>query len=104
MQTRPVSEFMIGIAVLPSEILQAQLGLDASGIAVMSVMPDSPAAKAGIQKHDVLTAAGDRLLQNLDDEVKVVDRTVKTIERSPLNLSDRAKVWNSKVKPTSDQN
>lgn len=100
-QARPVSEFMIGIAMGPtSEILQAQLGLDASGIAVMSVMPDSPAAKAGIQKHDVLTAAGDRLLQDLGDLVKVVDNAGKNDREVTIKLIRQGKGMEFKVKPT----
>ena len=44
----------LGVATeaLP-KVLSAQLGLD-GGIAVTTVVPDSPAAKAGIMEHDVL--------------------------------------------------
>src|SRR6185436_15181751 len=45
------------------EALASQLGLrSGQGLVVVYVAPDSPAAKAGIQKHDVLVELGDQLL------------------------------------------
>ena len=45
------------------EALTAQLGLDPGvGLVVTYVAPDSPAAKAGIQKHDVLVELQDQSL------------------------------------------
>jgi hypothetical protein len=46
-----------------SEALGAQLGLqDGAGLVVTFVAPDSPAAKAGLQKHDVLVRLGEQTL------------------------------------------
>lgn len=46
-----------------SETLASQLGLKSGqGLVVTYVAPDSPAAKTGIQKHDVLVELGDQLL------------------------------------------
>lgn len=45
------------------EVLAAQLGLKAGeGLVVTYVEPDSPAAKAGLQKCDVLVGMGDQML------------------------------------------
>jgi len=46
-----------------SEALGAQLGLKTGeGLVITYVAPDSPAAKAGLRKFDVLVAMGDQLL------------------------------------------
>lgn len=46
-----------------SDALASQLGLQSGeGLVVVYVAPDSPAAKAGIEKHDVLVELGDQLL------------------------------------------
>src|ERR1041385_1665370 len=46
-----------------SEPLSAQLGLKpGDGLVVTYVQPDSPAAKAGVQKNDLLVEMGDQLL------------------------------------------
>ena len=65
---------MIGVAMGPtSETLQTQLGLEVPGIAVLEVMPDSPASKVKMQKHDVLVAAGDQPLGEMSDLISAVD-------------------------------
>ncbi|MBA62246.1 MAG: hypothetical protein CMJ76_07755 [Planctomycetaceae bacterium] len=72
----PVSKFMIGVGMGPtSEILQVQLGLDTPGIAVLEVMPDSPAAKAKIQKHDVLVAVGGQPLKEISELISAVEKS-----------------------------
>ena len=54
----------IGVVTLPPPpALGAQLGLkEGFGLLVGEVLPDSPAAKAGVQKHDVLTKFNDQQL------------------------------------------
>ena len=56
------------LGVAPEEIseeLRAQLPLEpGAGLIVRSVLPDSPAAKAGLQKNDVLMKIDDQLLTN----------------------------------------
>jgi len=54
----------LGIATTEaSEALAAQLGLrEGAGLVVTYVVPDSPAAKAGLQKHDVLVRLGEQWL------------------------------------------
>jgi hypothetical protein len=51
------------VTVSPPAALGAQLGLkEGFGLVVNEVLPDSPAAKAGLQKHDVLTMFNDQQL------------------------------------------
>ena len=96
----PVSEFMIGIAMGPtSETLQAQLGLKHPGIVVLGVAPDSPAAKADIQKHDVLISAGDAVLSELRRLVEVVDRAGSQEGEMTIKLVRQGKMIEVKVKP-----
>lgn len=45
------------------EVVREQLGLDSgAGLAVLAVTPDSPAAKAGVMKNDILIRLDDQLL------------------------------------------
>jgi hypothetical protein len=71
----PTSDYWIGIHMatpwLP-ELAKAQLGLE-HGLMVERAMPDSPAAKAGIEKHDILLQAGDTPLKEPADLIKAVD-------------------------------
>jgi hypothetical protein len=54
----------LGIATMEaSESLVAQLGLkDGAGLVITYVAPDSPAGKAGLQKHDVVVRLGEQWL------------------------------------------
>jgi hypothetical protein len=55
--------------------LQAQLGLDeGKGVLVEAIVEESPAAKAGIEKFDVLIRAGDRELTKVQDLIDEVDK------------------------------
>jgi hypothetical protein len=60
----PVPTPYLGVVTLPPPAaLSAQLGLkEGFGLVVAEVLPDSPAAKAGVQKHDVLTKFNDQQL------------------------------------------
>ena len=56
----------LGVITRPVEPeLAAQLGLtEGLGLIVEEVVPDSPAATAGLQRHDVLKQIGDQLVAN----------------------------------------
>jgi hypothetical protein len=60
----PVPTPYIGVMTLPPPaVLSAQLGLkEGFGLVVGEVLPESPAAKAGLKKHDVLTKFNDQQL------------------------------------------
>ena len=66
--TRPAAEKVafLGLVLSPvDESLAAQLGLPPGvGVLVRSVMPDSPAANAGVRNYDVLHYFNDQLLVN----------------------------------------
>jgi hypothetical protein len=70
-----VSAFWIGLALDESidETLRAQLGLTADqGLIISSVAEDSPAAKAGLQEHDIVVAAGGKPIGKHADLVAAV--------------------------------
>jgi hypothetical protein len=62
----PVKVPFLGLALgQVDESLVSQLNLpEGTGVLVLAVLPDSPAAKAGILKHDVLHHFNDQLLVN----------------------------------------
>lgn len=71
----PPSAFWLGIECFPADdTLRTQLGLpEGTGLVVGHVIPEGPAAKAGIESHDVLLKAGDRELREIRDLVEAVD-------------------------------
>ncbi|MEX0586565.1 MAG: PDZ domain-containing protein [Pirellulales bacterium] len=66
----------IGLQCSPIDpALRAQLGLEKVGLLVDEVVPGSPAEKAGIQRHDVLTHAGDQALGSVEDLMGAVKKS-----------------------------
>ncbi len=78
------SQYWIGLECVPvGPALRSQLGLpEHEGVMVASVMPESPAAKAGIKPHDVLVKAGDKPLRG----IKVLVEAVEQSKDKPLTL------------------
>jgi len=86
-----------------SEALASQLGLKpGQGLVVVFVAPDSPAAKAGIQKYDVIEEVGDQMLvdpvqlrklvqmQKAGDTVKLMLYRSGKKQTVPATLAKRA--------------
>jgi serine protease Do len=65
------ASYYIGVPANPvDETLRSHLGLpDGQGLIVTDVVPDSPAAKAGLQKNDILLKLGDKPLTDVDSLV-----------------------------------
>lgn len=75
-----LGDYWIGLACVPaSDTLRAHLGLhDDQGLVVESVVPDSPAAKAGIEVNDVLVAAGNQKTGTIQELVDAISRAKKS--------------------------
>lgn len=73
-------DYWIGLTCRPiDEPLRVQLGLpEGQGLIVENVMPEGPAATAGIVQHDVLVKAGETPLASLEDLIKAIDETKDT--------------------------
>lgn len=69
------SEYWLGIECWPaSSALRAQLHLpDNQGIVAQSIVPDSPAAKAGLAKFDIILKANDKALSDVPELIQAVD-------------------------------
>lgn len=68
--------FIIGVTCAPADaVLHAQLPdlPKDQGLLVQQAMPDHPAAKAGIQAHDILVAAGDKPLAQVADLTAAIE-------------------------------
>jgi S1-C subfamily serine protease len=65
------SRKVLGIGVAPARVarrMRQAVGLpERDGVLVRGVEPDSPAARAGVQRGDLITAAGDREVADADD-------------------------------------
>jgi membrane-associated protease RseP (regulator of RpoE activity) len=58
-----------------SDALRSQLSLDKGrGLVVLDVVADSPAAKAGLKKHDVIVTVGEQPVGQASELVKAVDK------------------------------
>ena len=78
------SDHWVGLQCgLVSPALRAQLGLeDKQGILVEEIVKESPGAKAGIQRFDVLIRAGNRKLTKVQDLIDEVDK----VKNAPLAI------------------
>ena len=121
--TLQVSGYYIGVTVVPVDrTLRSHLNLAKDqGVVVTEVVKDSPAAKAGFLKHDVLLSAGEKPLGKLDDLRKIVTasagiplsiKLLRSGKRQTLNVTpakrpdpnpivrwetenDRVKIWDT---------
>jgi len=84
---RMVQAAFLGVTSKPvTAELAAQLDLPRGvGLVVTFVEPDSPAAKAGLQEHDVLHKLNDQLLINAE-QLSVLVRTFKPEDEVQLNV------------------
>ena len=73
-QEAALGKYWIGVGSAPvPPVASAQLGLpENTGLVIEDVVADSPAAKAGLAKNDILTAVGDKTLQSLEDLITAV--------------------------------
>ena len=73
-QPAPQKGTVLGVAAVPiPEPFSAQVNLPSGfGLLVEHVVPDSPAANAGVERHDVLSKFNDQLLANPDQLAALV--------------------------------
>ena len=69
------SEYWLGVfASRPAPALRAQLKLPKDqGLLVEALEPESPAAKAGLQQHDILLKGNDKPLADVGDLLQLID-------------------------------
>jgi len=70
-----VGDWWLGVQCRPvDEALGAQLGLaEAQGLIAEKIVPESPAAKAGLRRHDILVTAGGKTLKAAPDLIAAVN-------------------------------
>ena len=75
-----VGDYWIGLQCYAVEdALRSQLKLaEGQGVVIESIVPDSPAAKAGLKRHDVLVKAAGKPIGELADLVEAVEKAKKT--------------------------
>lgn len=73
----PQSKYWIGVMCSPAdESLRAQLNLtEPTGVVVVDLVPESPAAKSGLQKFDLILTAGDAKIDNGEALMEVVEKS-----------------------------
>ncbi|MCL2348122.1 MAG: PDZ domain-containing protein [Planctomycetaceae bacterium] len=117
-QSRPAfaSEYWLGMQCSPAvpPMLQAHLNLkEGEGVMVEWVVPDSPAAKGGVEQYDVILKLDDTAVANVGEIVKKVDEmkdrpiTVTVIHRgktTELKLTPEKRPNEINAMPPSQQN
>ncbi len=65
----------LGVEVqdLPEDVAK-EMSLPSGGVIVTNVQPGSPAAMAGLERRDVITAAGDEVVKNKAELVAVLEK------------------------------
>jgi hypothetical protein len=64
---------LLGGQITPDNPLRAHLDLpENQGLIVVNIVPESPAAKAGLKQHDILLRANDKDLHEMSDLVDLV--------------------------------
>ncbi len=74
-RTVKLSDYWLGLdcsEISPAMRSQLKLG-EGEGLVIDNVMPDSPAAKAGFQQHDVLLSAGDQPIKDVEKLMAMLD-------------------------------
>jgi len=95
--TKPTSYIGVVTSPLPA-VLTAQLGLaDGFGLVVGEVLPDSPAAKAGLQRYDVLTKFNDQQLVD-SSQFSTLVRAQKKDTEATLTFLRKAQEQKATVK------
>lgn len=73
----------LGIELQSSMKDPTKLGDDTQGVEVMNVMPNGPAAKAGLQKGDIITAMDNK---PVDDANTLIQMVARKAPNSVVNL------------------
>jgi hypothetical protein len=92
-----VRKFFLGLQLGPlPDVLKSQMKLE-DGVVVLAVVPESPAAKAGVEVHDIVVKAGDKSLKQPEDLVAFVEESKgKEVE---LHLLRGGKERTATIKP-----
>ena len=97
-EMRP-TPFLGIVAREPSPDLRAQAGLaEGFGLVVAELMPESPAAKAGLKQHDVVVMLGDQRIANVPQLSALIRAAGKdaevelTLRRAGQDVKVKAKV------------
>jgi serine protease Do len=86
----------LGIALAPPHVarrLRRSVGLaDVTGVLVRAVEEDSPAARAGLERGDLLVELGGKPLERVDDLYSALDAADDSLELGVLRGEDRRDV------------
>ena len=95
------NKFMIGVNCSPmTETLKSQLGLETgAGLVVEELVDGSPAANAGLQRHDILMFADDTQLATTSDLVEAVQQAGQENSKISLTIIRKGKEIGIDVTP-----
>lgn len=91
-------KYWIGVqAEAADEILREHLKLE-SGLVVNDVIPESPAAKAGVERHDIVLRFGETAVSSVEDLVNAVEKNQDA--EVELRLLRKGEEKTLKIKPS----
>jgi hypothetical protein len=98
---RPGPRWFVGLMVEPlPPFLREHLGLDAdTGVRVSRVLPESPAARTGIQPNDIVTAANGRKIASLPDLKDAVEAAGKDAKPLKIEWLHRGQPKSAELQP-----
>ncbi|HVV99648.1 MAG TPA: PDZ domain-containing protein [Planctomycetaceae bacterium] len=74
-QEPEVSPWWIGLICEPaSDARRQELNLDGKGLVIQQVIPNSPAAAAGLKENDIVVAVGETAIESLDQLIAAVTK------------------------------
>jgi membrane-associated protease RseP (regulator of RpoE activity) len=91
---------LLGGPIPADHILRAQVDLpENEGLIVQNVVPNSPAAKAGLKQYDILLKANDKELHEMQDLVELVAAEGPNKGEIKLDVLRRGKTENLTITP-----
>ncbi len=103
--SHPSGKFKLGVALVPiGDLVRAQLHIaEDTGLAVESVFDNSPAAKSGLRKYDIIEKIGDADVRELGDLLESIEKAGESNSAVRLTILRAGERQTIEVMPESNK-